>query len=416
MSNFSVGVIFLADQRAKLINSLQQMVGEFQLQKVNNKWECLMLDGQSIDDSAISERLLSISNNLPLMYYNLEESCFAYRIFNCGETIAAFEVSLSPFTGSDSVQLDHSNPSAFNLFALGSAEVTRLLQLFTPENLADEKGINDLILTFKAVLQLQGLGWKNGRCIAGNEVHPITVIKPGGTSETPWVQGGKADTSVLGDKPGFFKILVLIWRYPREVMRYVLETDYINWSPYLMMLLATLSAGIGFSFMPSFEPVSVPIWLKVLLMALVGVFSLIPFYLFGAMIKWTGKWIGGQGHAREIRAVFGWAGMAYGLLMMVFNVLQMLLLSKDYINFLTMASANMLMPDLLQSFILKMSFFLLAGLVLLVFGTIMFSKCLGEVQGFSALRAFANCVLAYVIFFGIIFSFVLIITFLFVVG
>lgn len=413
VKDFSVGVVFLTNQRAKLISGIEQLVGEFQLQQVNDKWGCLMFEGQSIEEPAVREQMLALSSSLPLLYYTLEESGFAYRIFNCGEEIAAYAVGLTPFEAG-TLQLNRTNPAAFCLFDLGNEDVLKLMQLLTPENLADENGLNNLILTSKAVLQFQGLSWKNGRCIAGNEVHPITVIQGTGARRGETFTERKTDTSIIG-KPGFFKMLLLIWRYPRQVTRYVVETDYSKWSTLLMLFGMFFTAGIMQLIMPSFEAVYVPVWLKILMVLVITVVSLIPYYIVTALLKWTGTWLGGKARYKEIRAAYVWGGIPYWVLMIIASSVQVPIFYRSVLFLDMIDGYDMFLPSAIRSFLWKLGLYLLITLAVMVFGIVIGSKSLSEVQGFSALRAFGNYIIALAIPFVIVMGISLIFTLLFTI-
>ena len=112
-----------------------------------------------------------------------------------------------------------------------------------------------------------------------------------------------------------------------------------------------------------------------------GVMSL---YLFGALLKWTGGWLGGAGSFINIRAAMAWSyvPLIWALLLWV---PQLVIFGKDLFSSDT--------PNIDQSPFVMLGFGLLA-IIVAIWTIVVFLKALGQVQGFSAWRALGNTLAA----------------------
>lgn len=112
-----------------------------------------------------------------------------------------------------------------------------------------------------------------------------------------------------------------------------------------------------------------------------GVISL---YLFGMLLKWTGSWLGGTASSINIRAAVAWSYVPLIWALFLW-VPQLALFGKDLFSSET--------PSIDQSPFLMLGFGLLA-IIVGVWTIVVFVKALGQVQGFSALRALGNTMAA----------------------
>lgn len=384
MGNVTVGLLFLHEQRGKLVDRMAELQYDYQLQRVNDKWCSLLLNGASIEEDSIQRVVQALSHNLPIAYFTLEEACFEYQIYNCGEKIAAFKLEMSGTKWAETLedQLAESNVAAWGLFGLTNEEVLRLIQLFTCENLAEEMGVNQAIAVFKSSLLLQGLSWHNGRCVAGNEMHRVVTVH-----NSPLVEEvTKSDLTNFGI-PGFWKLLVLMWKEPRRVARYIVETDYMNWAVWISIICG----GLQYFMKDFLDPDKQSVIISILWGMLGGIMGLIGLYIFASMVDWTGRWINGKASFDHVKAVIGWKALVDLVNSIISLVVQMILFGGQYLYSFPATPFNReALPPA------NYGLFIVSSLVLGIWGLVISCKFLGEVQGFSALRALANYVLAIV--------------------
>jgi hypothetical protein len=125
--------------------------------------------------------------------------------------------------------------------------------------------------------------------------------------------------------------------------------------------------------------------------ALGPLIGIIELYLGSALISWTGKWIGGEAEADDIRTALAWANVPLIGVFVVW-ILQVVLLGPELFTTLT--------PRLDESAGLALTFLALglAQVALGIWAFFILVKGLGEVQGFSAWKAFGNVLLSSMIF------------------
>ena len=118
--------------------------------------------------------------------------------------------------------------------------------------------------------------------------------------------------------------------------------------------------------------------------AIGGIFAL---YVLGAVLQWTGRWIGGKATASQVRAAIAWPHVitAWGLLIWI---PELLIFDQElFTTHMPRVESSLLLILLLAAFYsLEMTIFVWFVVVAL--------KCLGEAQGFSAWRAIGNYGLA----------------------
>jgi hypothetical protein len=183
---------------------------------------------------------------------------------------------------------------------------------------------------------------------------------------------------------------VSMWLNPRRTIRQIVDTD-----PDRKVLLLAAIAGIGkvldkASTKSTGDHLSL---VAILLLAVIvgplgGVISL---YIGGALLRWTGSWIGGRAEARDIRAAIAWASVL-AIWSMLLWVPELSLFGKEMFTTET--------PNIDASTALTILFWAFAAIeiILGVWMIMVFLKCLGEVQGFSAWKALGNCVLVGLVF------------------
>ena len=179
---------------------------------------------------------------------------------------------------------------------------------------------------------------------------------------------------------------ITMWTQPRQTIRRIVNTD-----PYHHVKLLAAIAGIGEALNRASGrstgdsmPLLAILAIAVILGPIGGIISL---HISGALLKWTGGWIGGRAEKHEIRAAIAWSGVI-GIWLMILWVPELLLFGKEMFTTET--------PRMDSSTTLTTLFWLFA-LIEIVFGIwafVVYLKSLGEVQGFSAWKAFGNVLLS----------------------
>ncbi|MGO8989197.1 MAG: YIP1 family protein [bacterium] len=113
---------------------------------------------------------------------------------------------------------------------------------------------------------------------------------------------------------------------------------------------------------------------------------ILPQYLAGALIRWTGKWIGGQAPSQNIRAAIAWSSVPT-IWALILWIPQLVLFGQEL--FTTETPRIHASPSL--GFISLG--FVAIQLIIAIWAIVVFLKCLGQVQGFSAWRALGNTTL-----------------------
>jgi succinate dehydrogenase/fumarate reductase cytochrome b subunit len=117
------------------------------------------------------------------------------------------------------------------------------------------------------------------------------------------------------------------------------------------------------------------------------VLGMLLLYMKGALLRWTGRWLGGKASGEQVRAALAWSGVP-----VIFSLLLWLPALALFGEELFATE----MPRLYQSPRLIGAF---AGLALLhlvvdVWSFLIYLHCLGQVQQFSATKALLNTALS----------------------
>jgi hypothetical protein len=177
-----------------------------------------------------------------------------------------------------------------------------------------------------------------------------------------------------------------LWTQPRACIRQLTS------SPHLPTLLA-LSAGAGV--VQVLDKASngnaghqFSLFTIIGVAAVLGsIFGIVSLYLYSALARLTGKWLGGKASYSNVLCAFGWSSLP--------SIPQLLL----WLPILAVSGSDMFTeatPHIDDS-IFAASVVTLGGgaqVVLAIWGMVMLCKCLGEVQGFSAWKALGSLLLA----------------------
>lgn len=180
---------------------------------------------------------------------------------------------------------------------------------------------------------------------------------------------------------------VSMWFNPRDTVRGILQRD----PTYLVMPLAAMGGILHGLDRASGKNVGDVLSLPAILAIVIplgAVGGMLGLYMGGALLHFTGKWIGGTGSREDIRASVAWGTVPalWGGLLWIPNILLTgrAMFTSDFDDS-TGASASMLL--------------IAGGCLLVQVGAALWSvftglHSLGEAQGFSAWKALANGLLA----------------------
>jgi hypothetical protein len=178
-----------------------------------------------------------------------------------------------------------------------------------------------------------------------------------------------------------------IWTEPRATIRYLINTD-----PSRGVLVLAILGGTAQSLSRAIEHgmgEQLSIAAILLFAGTIGpAFGVLTLYIGSYVLQWTGRWIGGEGSLTTIRTALGWANvpMVFHLAITLFMIPvlgQVLFRSEE-------AKVQLLGAGGSMAFLL----YGLAALVLGIWSFVILLKGLGEVQGFSAWKAWGNVILA----------------------
>ena len=185
---------------------------------------------------------------------------------------------------------------------------------------------------------------------------------------------------------------ISMWTNPRRTIREIVDVD-----PKRNVLVLASVAGIGEALNDAAQQSSGDVFsfLSLLLILVVvgaigGIFSL---YISAALLSWTGNWIGGYGDSSEIRAAIAWSGIT-DIWMMALWIPRLVLFGDEMFRSET--------PRMDASLYLTTAFWIMTAIqiILGVWSMVVYCKCLGEVQGFSAWKALGNTLLPFFVILG----------------
>lgn len=177
-----------------------------------------------------------------------------------------------------------------------------------------------------------------------------------------------------------------MWLHPRRTIRQIVEAD-----PERLVLVLAAAGGIvqalaNAESKSQGDKVSLPVIMLVSLIVgpLMGIIGL---WVGGALLRWTGGWIGGRADARRVRTALAWSNvpMIWSLLLWIPALL--LFGAETFTKATPIIEASSLLSALYLVFSVGTA-------VIGVWSFVVFLHSLGEVQGFSAWKALLNSILA----------------------
>jgi hypothetical protein len=179
---------------------------------------------------------------------------------------------------------------------------------------------------------------------------------------------------------------ISMWVEPRETIQQIISSNPTR----TVLLLAALS-GFGSaldkaSIKSMGDMFELPIIFSIAAIAgpIGGILSL---YLGGALVRWTGTWIGGVASSQNIRAALAWSSVPLIWALLIW-IPELALIGDELFTSET--------PRMDASYTLLLAFLGLSliELVIAIWTLVILLKSLGQVQGFSAWRALGNLLLS----------------------
>lgn len=182
-----------------------------------------------------------------------------------------------------------------------------------------------------------------------------------------------------------------IWVQPRATIQQIIDSHPTR----LVLLLAAVAGFSQFLDRAVMKNLGDRLeWPMIFAIAAVAgpVMGVVGLYIGGALLRWTGGWLGGRANPQQVRAAIAWSSVPL-IWALPLWIPELALFGQDLFTKATpRLDANPLLAVALIGF----------GLVELIIGIwaiVVFLKCLGQVQGFSAWRALGNALLAFLIVF-----------------
>ena len=192
----------------------------------------------------------------------------------------------------------------------------------------------------------------------------------------------------LSDKEIFTKI----WTEPRRVLKYIHETKYEKYF-YILLFLAGVSGAFDRAANRNLGENASLLGLIVGCIILGGLLGWLSYYIYAALLNWTGKWLDGKGDTDSIYRVLAYA-MIPSAISLVFLVPQIAVYGID----LFVKDGDLVNAGIVGNIVFWGS--ILLEIILGIF-TIIFSVIgLSEVQKISVWKAILNLVLPLLIILG----------------
>lgn len=180
-----------------------------------------------------------------------------------------------------------------------------------------------------------------------------------------------------------------MWLWPKRTIRQIIETD-----PVRLTLLISAISGIGaFLARASFKSMGDHVSLNIILLCAIilgPIGGIIKLYFGGAILRWTGNWIGGKGTSVQIRAAIAWSSVITIWILPLW-IPELIIFGPDMF---TTETPRLDARPMLLLLLIGLSLF---EIVVTLWGVVVFIIALSEVQGFSFWKALGNLLLAFLV-------------------
>ncbi len=182
---------------------------------------------------------------------------------------------------------------------------------------------------------------------------------------------------------------VSIWRQPRATIRQIVASDperYVTAIAAITGASSTLNRASNHNAGDKLD-----FWQILAIGLLVGpIAGVVGLYLGAVLVRWTGKWMGGQASTLHLRAAMAWASVPLVVAAVVW-LPELLMVGRE------MFTAETPRLDARPGLALLMLAMFVLEAVAGIWAFVLNCKCVGEVQGFSAWKALGNLLLAFLL-------------------
>jgi hypothetical protein len=180
-------------------------------------------------------------------------------------------------------------------------------------------------------------------------------------------------------------IFTKIWTEPRRIFKFINDTQYEKYL-YILLIFAGIVRAFDRASAKDMGDHSSLLFIVFGCIVGGGMLGWVSYYIYSALLSWTGKWLNGVGNTSSIYRMMAYA-MIPSILGLVFLFLQIAVFGNDYFR----SNTDYLESSIEGSIVFWISFTMemllsFASLVLMVIG-------LSEVQKFSIGKAIANLLL-----------------------
>lgn len=194
------------------------------------------------------------------------------------------------------------------------------------------------------------------------------------------------ESQSLTDKDIFTKI----WASPREVFKFINDNHYDKYANVLLFFAGISKAFDRASLKDMGDKTSL---LTILAVCIIvgGLLGWISYYLYAALLSWTGKWIKGQGDTKSILRIISYA-MTPSIIALIFLIPQI----GIYGNEMFKSDGDITSGGLVENILFYSS--LIIELILGIWTMIFFVVGVSEVQKLSIGKAILNLFLPLLVF------------------
>ena len=186
-----------------------------------------------------------------------------------------------------------------------------------------------------------------------------------------------------------------MWFHPRQTIR-----EIITFNPNYRIWILSAIYGLGslFGIAQSYSLGIYNQFPAILLGAIIlsPLWGYIVFSIASVFVVFTGKWIGGHGDYRQIRAALAWSNVPMVINVVIWFLMMILFGTSVFKNFPEAYALSRLEFWLLFSL-------LITQLIVGVWALILYVLALAEVQMFSILKAIFNLILAFIMVMIVVF-------------
>jgi hypothetical protein len=184
-------------------------------------------------------------------------------------------------------------------------------------------------------------------------------------------------------------IFTRIWTSPRMVFKFINDNHYDKHVTVLLLLSGISSAFDRASLKSMGDNFSL---LAVIMMCIVAgaLFGYMSYYIYAALMSWTGQWFDGKGNTTAILRMFAYA-MVPSIIALIFLVPQIAIYGNEVFK----SDGDIVSADVLSNILVYAS--MLFEVILGVFSLIFCVIGTSEVQKISIIKAIANLLLPAII-------------------